>query len=159
MRSSKTLLISAGVMTALSVYLIYKGSLLIGYCSLLLFGGGFVLFVFQLIRGKEIAVPQSKRSSDWQNEHGIFEYTEEGFIVDLHGSKHAFAWTQVNTLFAYKLDLFTVDTIVLDVFCSDNYGFSSPKEANKHYLPLTNPGILTLLCRHLQRDLLWFTTR
>jgi hypothetical protein len=53
------------------------------------------------------------------NDEGIFEYTTEGFTVSQDNNNRLIRWTDITTIFAYKLDLMTVDELHMDVFAKD----------------------------------------
>lgn len=46
---------------------------------------------------------------------GIFEYLEDGFIIDLKNGKRKICWKDIESLEGYKRDLMTIDQICLDI--------------------------------------------
>jgi hypothetical protein len=47
---------------------------------------------------------------------GIFEYYNTGFIVHFENNIIKIEWSSIKALYGYKVDLFTVDEICLDIF-------------------------------------------
>jgi hypothetical protein len=47
---------------------------------------------------------------------GIFEYYNTGFIVHFENNIITVEWSSIKALFGYKVDLYTVDVICLDIF-------------------------------------------
>jgi hypothetical protein len=47
---------------------------------------------------------------------GIFEYYNTGFIVHFENNVIKIEWLSIKALVGYKVDLFTVDEICLDIF-------------------------------------------
>jgi hypothetical protein len=60
-------------------------------------------------------------------DNGIFEYTDEGFTISLEELRKI-KWAQIQTIFAYKVDLFTTDEICIDVICDNNISFRVTEE-------------------------------
>jgi hypothetical protein len=62
---------------------------------------------------------------------GIFSYSDSGFTVKLENSTLTALWTDIKTIRAYKVDLVTVDSIVIEVQL-DNTTFQITDEAPGH---------------------------
>lgn len=65
------------------------------------------------------AKPDSRSFEEIYNDNGIFEYTSDGFIITTEGDKKEIKWNYIETILGYKVDLYTSDTICLDVFCGN----------------------------------------
>jgi hypothetical protein len=50
---------------------------------------------------------------------GIFKYTDDGFIVTLTNATISALWSEIKCIKAYKVDLLTVDSIVIEVQLND----------------------------------------
>jgi hypothetical protein len=59
---------------------------------------------------------------------GIFRYTDNSFIVRLDRSNYQIKWTEIHTIFGYKVDLLTTDEICLDIFCDNKISFAMTEE-------------------------------
>lgn len=62
------------------------------------------------------------------NDNGIFSFDEEGFTVEMKRGKEFIKWNEIKSMFGYKKDLWTIDSIYLDVFCDNGNGFSVCEE-------------------------------
>jgi hypothetical protein len=62
------------------------------------------------------------------NENGIFEFQENGFIIDFNNGKQLIKWDEIQTIFGYKLDNFTTDTICTDIFLVNKNNFTITEE-------------------------------
>lgn len=54
---------------------------------------------------------------------GVFTYNDSGFNLRIKDVSHDIKWTDIRTMFGYKRDDMTADTICLDVFCDNEVGF------------------------------------
>lgn len=68
--------------------------------------------------GREI---QQKAMELTMEDFGNFEYTGEGFTLKVGGETTFTAWKDIEAVFAYKRDLYTIDELNLDVFTMNNY--------------------------------------
>ncbi|MCL9806644.1 hypothetical protein NAT51_14000 [Flavobacterium amniphilum] len=65
---------------------------------------------------------------------GFFTYSDNGFGVEINGHSHSIAWTGIQALFGYKVDLYTLDEIRMDVFCDDDILFTISEETPGWYV-------------------------
>lgn len=79
---------------------------------------------------EQIKKELAKRKTDF----GLFAYTDKGFTIALQNKFHTINWTEVLCLFGYKVDLFAVDEIRLDVFCENNIAFTLSEETPGWYV-------------------------
>jgi hypothetical protein len=49
-----------------------------------------------------------------------FSYTDTGFLLVLNGKLREIAWADIESVFAYKLDRFTVDDVCLDLILKES---------------------------------------
>jgi hypothetical protein len=98
-----------------------------------LFGFGLLRGLYKLLNPKNLFLrPGSELAKEYGkldferrlNDNGIFEYSQNGFKVDLENQFHEYQWTDISVLFGYKKDLYTIDNICLDVFTIDGKGFT-----------------------------------
>jgi hypothetical protein len=54
---------------------------------------------------------------------GIFEYQDNGFTINLESGQQKIKWDDIQTVFGYKLDLYTTDCICADIFCGNDKSF------------------------------------
>jgi hypothetical protein len=64
---------------------------------------------------------------------GVFEYCDNGFIISLERSQKI-EWIMIQTIFAYKIDLMTIDEVCIDVFCDNNVSFRLTEETAGWYV-------------------------
>jgi hypothetical protein len=57
------------------------------------------------------------------NDHGIFTYTDNGFTVKIDRNLYHVKWSEIESMFGYKLDIYKNGEICLDVFCDDGVSF------------------------------------
>lgn len=63
---------------------------------------------------KEIAETPKEDSPAYQD--GIFTYYDELFDVRIDGETKTFYWDKITSIIAYKVDLLTVDSVVIEVY-------------------------------------------
>lgn len=63
--------------------------------------------------GKEILADQFKQQ---QEDLGFFSYDDTGFSLTEHKGVTYYNWTDIETVFGYKVDNYTTDEICLDIF-------------------------------------------
>jgi hypothetical protein len=68
--------------------------------------------------GKKI---QAKATELIFSDFGIFTYYDNGFEFTEKGQTHSFLWADIQSIFAYKRDLYTVDELNLDIFAVNNF--------------------------------------
>lgn len=113
--------IAALTLFILSIVVSYDfGIVFFGLCA--------VVLTYSLVaRWRSSAFNESEQqlkltTSQRLNDPGIFQYTDTGFIVNLTQKKEL-AWSQVQVIIAYKVDLVTTDEICMKVFCDDDFSF------------------------------------
>ncbi len=103
------------------------------WATILLFGIGGVFILVRLLNPKNIFVTYkseigkeilSEREEIFQNDIGIFEYNDMGFIIKIEQISRDYNWNDIETVYGYKIDLTIYDEICLDVFTNDNEKFS-----------------------------------
>jgi hypothetical protein len=52
---------------------------------------------------------------------GEFTYSDNGFVFTDKGVTYSFLWLEIQTIFAYKRDLYTEDELNLDVILVNNF--------------------------------------
>ncbi|MBO9703289.1 MAG: hypothetical protein J7604_23950 [Sporocytophaga sp.] len=113
------------------------GSILVGYIwGLIFFGLCAVMTTYPLIDPrkkvifvgtKEYKAQIAKEFNDRLIDNGIFQYTENGFIISFPETIEV-NWNQIQSIFGYKVDLMMTDLICIDVFCDNNISFSLTEE-------------------------------
>lgn len=101
--------------------------------TLILFGVGGSFLLYQLLNPKNIfATYQSKigkeilseQSEYANNDNGIFDYYENGFKISIEQTVENYKWTEIKTVYGYKIDLYAYDEICVDVFTIDKKKFT-----------------------------------
>jgi len=102
------------------------------WATLLLFGFGVVHGLYQLFNPKTLFIrPGSKLSKeygeiDFQKRYddlGAFEYLDNGFVATTEEEELALNWSELNTIVAYKEDLYTYDVVGLEIFTTNGQSF------------------------------------
>jgi len=70
------------------------------------------------IEGKKI---QAKATELIFSDFGVFTYNDNGFDFTEKGQTYSFLWADIQSIFGYKRDLYTVDELNLDVFAANNF--------------------------------------
>jgi hypothetical protein len=103
------------------------------WATLLLFGFGVLHGLYKLLNPKTLFIrPGSKLAKEYgeidfqkrYNDLGTFEYLDNGFAGTIEEEELALNWSELNTIVAYKNDLYTYDVVCLDVFTTDGQNFS-----------------------------------
>ena len=98
--------------------------------TIVLFGGGGLLMLGQLLNPKNLFVthdsPLGKEILAYQFEKakedlGFFSYTRDGFTVQEHSGVKTYKWSHIETIFGFKEDHYTIDDICIDIFMTDNF--------------------------------------
>ncbi len=55
------------------------------------------------------------------NDRGCFEYSAQGFDFTHGDNKDSISWADIESIFAYKRDLFTFDELDIDIFTKSGY--------------------------------------
>jgi hypothetical protein len=125
------MVIVALALCSFSVWDITQGGGLTAWGGALLFGVGTVIYILQpMRRNRKRTADGADRSIDRINDTGIFRYTDNGFILETDSGRHHVKWEEINSMFAYKVDQYVVDTIVLEVFCTGNLQFTITEETH-----------------------------
>lgn len=107
-----------------------------------LFGFGLLHGLYKLLNPKNLFLrPASELAKEYGkldfekrlNDNGIFEFSRNGFKVDLENQFHEYQWTDISVLIGYKKDLYIVDNICLDIFTIDGKGFSINEDTKGWY--------------------------
>jgi hypothetical protein len=105
--------------------------------TLILFGGSFSYFFIRFINPKNIFVrPNSELDKAYReqefnkryNDIGIFSYHDKGFTINIGNEENQYNWTQIETIVAYKEDLYTTDMICMNLLTNDNLKYSLNEE-------------------------------
>ncbi len=100
------------------------------WATIIFFGGGGLFFLVRLLNpknlfvtpdkalGKEIFADHFKKRLD---DLGFFTYDDTGFNLTEHKGVTHYNWTDIETIFGYKVDRYTTDDICLDIFTSDKH--------------------------------------
>ncbi|ALI98311.1 hypothetical protein [Rufibacter tibetensis] len=103
------------------------------WTTLLLFGFGVINGLYLLFNPKTLFIrPASKLAKEYgevdyqkrYNNLGVFDYLDNGFVVTIEEEDLALSWSELNTIVAYKQDLYTYDVICLDVFTIHGQSFN-----------------------------------
>jgi hypothetical protein len=65
---------------------------------------------------------------------GIFGYNDTGFIAHFENNIIKVEWSSIKALFGYKVDLYTVDEIYLDIFYEDEKQIRITEETKGWYV-------------------------
>lgn len=109
-----------------------RSSTWVFWVGIVFFGAGGLLELYQLLDprnlfvspksqlGKEIIEDQFKKSLV---DPGRFSYTDSGFVMTDHDQVTNFEWSDIETVFGYKLDRYSTDEICMDIFISGKRNF------------------------------------
>ncbi|QMW03892.1 hypothetical protein [Spirosoma foliorum] len=67
------------------------------------------------------------------NDNGIFTYFGDVFEVLISEKAHIIKWENVVGMVGFKKDLYTIDTIGLDIFCDSNFQFTIYEETPRWF--------------------------
>jgi len=110
---------------------------LIFWCSLVLFGLGFIQTIIKLLNPNNIFIkPGSKKAEAYHSlqfekefkQKGVFNYHKNGFTINIDHHLRKYNWDEISALFGYKLDNYTTDSICLDIFIRDGESFNINEE-------------------------------
>jgi hypothetical protein len=59
---------------------------------------------------------------------GVFEYLVDGFKIKRDQGVQAIKWSEVDTIFGYKVDNYATDSICIDVLCNNDKSFRITEE-------------------------------
>jgi hypothetical protein len=62
------------------------------------------------------------------NDNGIFTFNDNSFSIKTENSIKEIYWNEINSMLAYKIDLYATDLITLDIYCSNNFNFKINEE-------------------------------
>jgi hypothetical protein len=96
--------------------------------AIVIFGFGGIFILVRLLNPKNIFVTYkskigkeilAERIEFEQNDFGIFEYNENGFKISIEKTIEKYKWSEINTVYGYKIDLITYDEICIDFLTID----------------------------------------
>ena len=126
-----------------STLLIKRGVSIIGWIGLLFFGSATILAILIYFFPKSVLINKlylnitgklnenaegKKNFMEIYNDDGIFEYNDSGFIIQTPKSKENINWDQIYLMLGYKEDLFSIDSICLNVYYGENKSFNINEE-------------------------------
>ncbi|WP_288425043.1 hypothetical protein [uncultured Spirosoma sp.] len=76
----------------------------------------------------EVGIKNKSEFDKVYNDLGIFTYHDDGFEVTLDNRKYFVKWWSIIGLVGYKKDLYSFDTIGLNVLCDNQLHFSFYEE-------------------------------
>lgn len=124
--------------------------------TILFFGSGGVFFLVRLLNPKNVFVtPDTKLGEElladqFRREYenlGLFTYTEHGFGLEADKRLKAYNWSDIETIFGFKEDLYSIDEVCMDIFTNDKaslrltestpgwYQFQERLSQNIHAIP------------------------
>ncbi|REG90745.1 hypothetical protein [Flavobacterium aquicola] len=62
------------------------------------------------------------------NDNGIFTFNDNSFSIQIENSIKEINWNEINSMVAYKIDLYATDLITLEIYCSNNFNFKINEE-------------------------------
>jgi hypothetical protein len=132
-KGKRLLVISVCFLLALIAVFNYQALEYFKFWSLLsFFGGGGIFLTIQFINphnlfvkpgsilAKEIAIEQANAIL---KDLGCLSYSNDGFEMKNLAEAINYKWTNIQAVFAYKLDLLTTDEICMDIFFDDDSRF------------------------------------
>jgi hypothetical protein len=100
------------------------------WSAILLFGSGGLFYLLRLLNpnnlfvthdselGKQILAEQRRQEKE---SLGSFIYTNDGFtLAGETNGEASYKWSEIETIFRFKIDHYATDDICLDIFTSDN---------------------------------------
>jgi hypothetical protein len=119
------LILISFLFVAAAIWTKEKYSFFMFWGTMVFFGGSGLFFLVRLLNpqnlfvthdtalGKEILADQFKQQ---QEDLGFFSYDDTGFSLTEHKGVTYYNWTDIETVFGYKVDNYTTDEICLDIF-------------------------------------------
>lgn len=150
--------------------------------AIVIFGFGGIFILIRLLNPKNIFVTYkteigkkilAEREEEFHYSFGIFDYDEKGFEITNEQIVNYYNWSDIETVYGYKIDLKVYDEICLDIFTNDNEKFTITESTDgwfqfisrlseninsikiDWYIEIANPAFeqnLTLLYDKLNRD-------
>ena len=96
--------------------------------TIILFGFGGLFMLYRFLNPKNIFVTYkskigkeilAERTEFEQNDFGIFEYNKNGIKISIEKTIENYKWSEINTVYGYKIDLLTYDEICIDILTID----------------------------------------
>lgn len=105
----------------------YDDTSAIFFFTVAFFGFGGVVLLFKLLRGKKYISKNSKEAQEFISQKndrlinglGDFTYDTVGFTILISNKKVHIAWDDISQIIAFKVDLFSIDEIRLQIHLSD----------------------------------------
>ncbi|WP_417941023.1 hypothetical protein [Flavobacterium sp. RS13.1] len=125
------------LMTGLSVFVVVRANKNEGWLGILLFGFATILYLLKLIfpNSKYLKNLETKPNKiqnrpfdEIYNDNGIFEFEETGFKINLDDKQTFIEWENIQAVFGYKIDLYTNDSICVDIFYKIDKSFRISEE-------------------------------
>lgn len=113
---------------AVAIWTKDKTSSLTFWGSIILFGGGGLFMLIQLINPNNLFVSHDSelgkqiladRFQKMKEDLGFFAYTNMGFNLSEYKGVTHYYWSDIETIFGFKEDHFTSDEICMDIFFSN----------------------------------------
>ena len=125
------------VFTSLSIYQFVDKNDLVGWLAIILFGLLTIAFFLKLIFPNANILKSLQTNSNTidnrpfeeiYEDNGIFEYEDNGFKINFDDGLEEIKWENIQTIFGYKLDLYTTDCICAEIFLENNKNFRITEE-------------------------------
>ena len=74
------------------------------------------------------SIDLNKNFMEIYNDNGIFTFNDNSFSIQIENSIKEINWSEINSMLAYKIDLYATDLITLEIYCSSNFNFKINEE-------------------------------
>lgn len=103
--------------------------------GLLFFGLCAVVTTYPLLDpSKKLVFRSTKTYNERLVDFGLFLYSDDGFQITIGKVQNVIKWSNIQAIFAYKVDHYTEDEICLDVFCDNGISFKISEEIAGWYV-------------------------
>lgn len=80
----------------------------------------------------------NKNFMEIYNDNGIFTFNDNSFSIQIENSIKEINWSEINSMLAYKVDLYSTDLICLEIYYSNYLHFKINEETPGWFLFLEN---------------------
>jgi hypothetical protein len=83
-------------------------------------------------------IDMNKNFMEIYNDNGIFTFNDNSFSIQIENSIKEINWNEINSMLAYKVDLYATDIICLEIYCSNDFHFLINEETSGWFKFLEN---------------------
>jgi hypothetical protein len=83
-------------------------------------------------------IDMNKNFMEIYTDNGIFTFNDNSFSIQIENSIKEINWNEINSMLAYKVDLYATDIICLEIYCSNDFRFKINEETSGWFKFLEN---------------------